>query len=404
MAIITGDALNNILVGTGLNDIISGLGGNDQLFGLGGNDRLNGGTGNDILNGGSGADVLDGGTGNDRMTGGTGNDTYFVDSALDRVIELAGLGQGIDTIAATISINLGAPGYANVENVALQGVRDLSAFGNAQNNVLTGNAGDNTLFGFNGNDALRGGAGADFIFGGFGNDVIDGGTGADTMQGQQGNDTYVVDNAGDRVIEVFGQGNDTIVSLISTTLNVNGRQAVENLTLAGSAVAGFGNGLSNIIIGTNGGNVLRGFAGNDTINGLGGDDALLGDTGSDLLNGGLGNDDITTGTGFDTIRFDSVLNGTTNVDDVFDFNPIFDTFQLENTGVGLFTGLANGVLAAADFFIGIQASDLTDRIIYNNVTGNIYFDQDGSLGNIGQVLFAHVDPGTALTAADFVVV
>ncbi|MBK6850112.1 MAG: hypothetical protein IPG93_00525 [Burkholderiales bacterium] len=49
--------------------------------------RLNGNPGANTLTGGVGNDMLDGGVGADRLVGGVGNDLYFVDSALDVVVE-----------------------------------------------------------------------------------------------------------------------------------------------------------------------------------------------------------------------------------------------------------------------------------------------------------------------------
>ena len=58
--------------------------------------------------------------------------------------------------------------------------------------------------------------------------MLDGGAGADTMIGGAGNDTYVVDNAGDVVIENAGEGTDTVQRVDHTyPLAAN----VENLTL-----------------------------------------------------------------------------------------------------------------------------------------------------------------------------
>jgi cysteinyl-tRNA synthetase len=53
--------------------------------------------------------------------------------------------------------------------------------------------------------------------------------------------------------------------------------------------------------------------------------------------------------------------------------------------------------------IGTESLDADDRIIYDPITGNIYFDVDGTLGDDVPVLFATMAPGLALTAADFVV-
>jgi len=69
------------------------------------------------------------------------------------------------------------------------------------------------------------------------------------MSGSIGDDIYVVDNAGDTVIELEGEGNDTIDARTSYTLSDN----VENLRLMNSVgINGTGNALDNVIIGNAG--------------------------------------------------------------------------------------------------------------------------------------------------------
>ena len=78
-------------------------------------------------------------------------------------------------------------------------------------------------------------------------------------------------------------------SSVSITLN----NEVENLTLTGAVgLAGTGNALNNIIIGT---------VGNDTLNGDIGNDTIFGGTGADSLTGGAGNDQLFGGNDLDSV-------------------------------------------------------------------------------------------------------
>ncbi|HEX8643293.1 MAG TPA: pre-peptidase C-terminal domain-containing protein [Allosphingosinicella sp.] len=225
-------------------------------------ENAQGGSAADVLIGNSAANRLDGGAGADKMTAGLGNDTYVVDNAGDVVTELAG--QGTDTVISSISYTLGA----TLENLELTGAAAIDGTGNALDNRITGNGAANVLT-----------AGA-------GNDVVDGGAGADQLIGGSGDDRYVVDNGGDNVVELEGEGTDTVDSGISYTLAAN----VENLNLTGSAVSGTGNGLANVITGNALANSLSGGAGNDTLIGGEGNDTLDGGTGDDAMAGGLGDD------------------------------------------------------------------------------------------------------------------
>jgi Ca2+-binding RTX toxin-like protein len=228
---------------------------------LQGNDAdnwLDGAAGADTLVGGAGNDTLDGGEGADSLAGGAGDDVYLVDHVGSTITELAG--EGTDEVRSSISYVLGA----NLENLTLTGTAALDGTGNTLNNVLRGNSGDNTL---------------------------DGGAGADTLMGGAGNDIYLVDDSGNVVIELTGEGTDEVRSSVGYALPGN----VEKLTLTGfAAVNGSGNGLDNVLTGNEAANTLNGAAGADTLIGGAGNDVFLVDNVGDVVieRPGEGTDEI----------------------------------------------------------------------------------------------------------------
>jgi len=142
-----------------------------------------------------------------------------------------------------------------------------------------------------------------------------------------------------------------------------------------------------------------GNAGNNLLKGSGGDDSVSGGAGSDVIDGGAGHDDLTGGAGADFFLFSSALNASTNVDTVTDFVAADDQFSLDN-GVFLNSGVSFGQLGAAAFHAGTAAADASDRVIYDQASGDLFYDADGT-GAGAQVLFARVDAGTSLTVSDF---
>jgi Ca2+-binding RTX toxin-like protein len=264
--------------------VIRGGDGNDLLIGTAGDDVLLGGAGNDTLLGGEGDDVLDGGTGADVMAGGAGDDVYLVDDSSDVVVEQAG--EGIDTIVALTAtvpvVDLAATPH--VENLVASGTADFTGIGNGLDNIIASGGGD---------DVLLGGAGDDVLTAGAGDDVLDGGTGADVMAGGAGDDVYIVDDAADVVVELEGEGSDTIVAATATVpfIDLGDTPGVESLVATGDAdFTGIGNVLDNEITSGGGDDVLLGGAGDDVLTAGAGDDVLDGGAGADVMAGGAGDD------------------------------------------------------------------------------------------------------------------
>ncbi|WHS57778.1 M10 family metallopeptidase [Pseudomonas sp. G2-4] len=203
----------------------------------------------DTLIGNALGNLLNGGVGKDTMTGGAGNDTYVVDNLTDIVSETSTLASEIDTVRSSVTWTLGA----NLENLTLIGSANLTGTGNALNNVLTGNAGNN---------------------------LLNGGVGRDTLAGGAGNDTYMLDNLGDQVIELAGQGRDLVRTTVSHTLSAN----VEDGQLLGVAALNLvGNTLDNSLVGNTAANVLNGLGGADTLDGGAGNDTYVVDNIGDTV-------------------------------------------------------------------------------------------------------------------------
>jgi Ca2+-binding RTX toxin-like protein len=271
LSVLTGGALqfcfelfgsDDEFTGSSFGDVFSAGGGNDLMTLGAGNDTAYGDAGDDTLLGGLGNDTLNGHIDADHMDGGDGNDLYFVENVGD---EAEDSGTGIDLVKADITHAL----TPNIENLTIIGAAAVDGIGNALANVITGNGASNNLSGGGAIDTLNGGGGGD---------ILDGGTDADVMSGGLGDDIYVVDTAGEIVLEGAGGGSDTVTSSISYALGAG----VEDLVLFGSAnINGTGSFGANLLTGGTGANLLTGDAGADT---------LTGGDGFDTLNGGAGPD------------------------------------------------------------------------------------------------------------------
>ena len=367
--------------GTAEGDTLDGI---ENLTGSAFADSLHGNSGANVLNGGAGSDALMGGAGADTLEGSEGSDiAYYMDSTAGVVVLLyTDTASGGDAEGDELN---------SIEHVVGSGYDD-DLWGDDGGNFLMGLSGEDTLKGFGGSDSLWGGSGNDSLHGmdgvdtlrgeegndnlngGNDDDFLDGGTGIDSMVGGTGNDTYTVDNAGDAVTEVGGQGADSVRTSVSWAMT-SGADVETLRTTNDHGVAAI--------------NLTGNSSGND----------IYGNDGNNVLNGRDGNDQLTGFLGADTFLFTTPLNAASNVDVITDFNVTDDTIVLSNA---IFGGIGLGSVAGSQFVIGAAAQDAGDRIIYNDATGAVYYDSDGT-GAAAAIQFAELSPGLALTNHDFVV-
>ncbi len=301
------------------------------------------------------------------------------------------LAKSLETFKASIASAKG------VEKLTLLGTA-ANGTGNPLGNTITGNDRANHLYGMDGNDTLYGGGGNDILDAGkaHSNDILDGGAGDDKLIGGYGSDAYYTDLK-DKVVEERLHGDDTVITAVSWRLE----RYVENLKLVGSAaVNGTGNSIDNKITGNASNNQLYGNDGNDTLSGGAGRDGLSGGAGNDKLSGGAevdflqgnaGNDILTGGGGGDTFYWDMSLGRANGVDHVTDFASGSDFLVLKARG--------SGFLTDEQFVVGTSAHDASDRVIYNAKTGEVFYDPDGTGGNLA-IRFAILDHKPPLVAQD----
>lgn len=422
------DTLTGIenLTGSGFSDILTGDGTANVVLGGEGNDSVNGAAGNDTLDGGLGDDVLDGGAGDDSMVGGDGSDRYFVDSALDVVIETNAVAAsgGIDRVVSLLAAyTLGA----NIEDgeIAASGAADIT--GNALNNVFYAGAGDNVIRGglgldtasyANANAAVSvnlaltagqatGGSGTDTLInienlsGSDFDDILRGNTADNELQGGLGRDTLI--GGGGNDILIGGDGNDSLngglgvdvasyqlaTAAVSVDLGLVGAQNtggagtdslanIENLTGSAFGDVLTGDGLANFLVGLTGNDSLIGGAGDDTLGGGRGDDVLDGGLGGDRMIGGDGNDRFVVDNALDVVVEANANAATGGVDVVVSYRGAYtldanvENGEIAATGAANLTGnaLANVLIAG----VGDNAIDGgagIDTVSYANSTAAV---------------------------------
>ena len=118
------------------------------------------------------------------------------------------------------------------------------------------------------------------------------------------------------------------------------------------------------------------------------------------MNGGVGVDGLLGGGRAYSFVFNTAPNGLTNFDIIGDYNAAEDTILLAGS---VFAGLSGSVLPAARFVLSKSANAAVAQIIYDQATGSLFFDADGTGGG-AKVLCAMLSGSPLLTSADFSII
>jgi Ca2+-binding RTX toxin-like protein len=394
-----------IWTGNGSDTITTG-GGADEIIDKGTSTSGPGGGGNDIFNAGGGNDILEGGRGNDQLAGGDGTDLARYSGARSNytIVKLSdtsaritdkrtGVTDGVDVVNGIEQFQF-SDGI--VSFAGLFGAVGVTINGTAGNNSITP-AGVVTIVGTT-QTPIPGQplptSQGDTLFGLAGNDILDGGAGSDIMHGGIGDDVFVVESAGDQVVETDTGGTDTVRAGIDYTLG----DTVEHLVLTGAAINGSGNALNNSLTGNDLNNVLDGETGNDTLDG---------GLGGDTLVGGLGDDTFHINSSDDTVieiadgGYDKVFSSVSR-----SLGTGFEELTLIGNAItGKGNGTANKVTGNGlnNLLFGQGGNDTVDGAAGNDtVQGGTGLDILTGGAGADKFVFAAASAASADTITDFV--
>ncbi len=141
----------------------------------------------------------------------------------------------------------------------------------------------------------------------------------------------------------------------------------------------------------------------------GGNDKIDGKSGNDLLRGGAGNDTLIGGAGADRFLYNTnfaFASSAIGVDAIADFkHSQGDKIILDKTTFSTITSTAGtGFSNVGDFKITSSGAASTAKIIYDAVSGQLFYNQNGSAAGFGSGgLFATLTAAPTLTATDFII-
>ncbi|MEH1927871.1 beta strand repeat-containing protein [Nostoc sp.] len=342
--------------------------------------NLTGTAGIDTLVGTIGNNIIDGKAGNDKLTGNGGQDKFIFHpgDGIDTITDFAGVGIGTKPSPSVI---------AEVDTLDFTGsgltAKNLQLTQNGKNLEVTFEDTSNTKvilqnFQLENLDNLP----ASYSRLAIGNILFDG-------------QTSIADS-----FDVFDAN--------STQTNLFNKNTVTFLNDLNNNITSFYDS-NDVINGQGGDDIIDGKGGNDLLRGDTGNDTLIGGTGNDTLVGGAGNDVLTGGAGADRFLYNTsaAFNGAAiGLDTISDFNSSeADKIVLDKTTFSAIASVAgNGFSNVNDFQVTNFGQASTAKIVYNPVSGQLFYNENGSAPGFGSGgLFATLTGAPTLTASDFII-
>lgn len=330
--------------------------------------------------GGAGNDTITG-AGSGTLSGGAGADVFFITAGTEIITDLGYGADSLSVSAGATAIATAADNFTATSGTTNSGIASINANGHSVNLSLAGGANGWTITNSSTlGVVLTGSSRNDTIIGGSGNDTINGAGGNDLLTGGAGADTFTI-SKGIASITDLGNGADSLwvsvgaTAIATATGNFTATSGTSNMGIASINANGFSVNLA-LAGGPNGWTMS-----NSSALGV----ALTGSSRNDIITGGSGNDTLSGGAGSDKFVFKSTPNSVTNHDTITDFVHGTDVLQFNKTYFATIN-----TWTSDSFWSGtgvIAGHDLSDRIVYNTLTGNLYYDADG-MGGTPPVLVA----------------
>ncbi|WP_308189132.1 hypothetical protein [Nostoc mirabile] len=353
----------------------------------------------DVLIGTFNNNIIEGKAGNDKLTGNGGRDKFIFSTGdgIDTITDFGGVGIDSNPSAAVIAeVDTSNPSAAVIAEVD---TLDFTRLGLTAKNLQLNQNGNNVEVTFEDTSNTK------IILENFLLENLNNLPASDTspaignilFDNQRGIvDSFDAFDANSTQTELFNPNTVTFLN----DLNNN--------------VTGFKDS-GDVINGQGGDDIIHGNSGNDLLRGGTGNDTLIGGAGNDTLIGGAGNDTLIGGEGVDRFLYNTsaAFNSTdVGLDSISGFYGVFfaattqsDKIVLDKATFNTITSVAGiGFSNESDFEITSSGGTSTATIVYDPVSGQLFYNENGSTAGFGSGgLFVTLTGAPILKASDFII-